>query len=804
MMRKAILFLLFSIVSFAQVPQGMSHRGTAYNTSGVILEDTSISIRVRILDVSTSGTIVYEETHNKTTNGTGQYNFNIGQGIPAGSFNFSTINWGTNNKFLEIGIDPTNGTNYTVVGSSQLMSVPYALYSEKSTGLNMATLNTVNELRTTDTHNIENLVYVKGYWYPGDGGGGFFSYKTFDPSVEPVPDDNDGTIFKPANIENGRWVRQYNGNINARFFGVTKEFENTGSPSFSNSDRIQKMIDYASANSLYSLEKGGLTLFFPNGQYIIDKTIILKDKVKLLGEPGTLFTRHDGVYDYMFELSSGIVTDLVMDNFRINLNALDENGVPKPSNTIGGIHIKATPDSNGNGGIWNSVFKNINIVNLNGTGIYLEGGNEASDYKLPNQFLIFENIRVVRHNDTKNSLIINGQQGQLTFLNCTFDGVRNKGVNVSIRKKTTEVDLGSSVISFINCTFQDSEYGVDLSEVENVTLDNCWFENLDIAVQVKNSKGINVLNSHFANAAGFGSISGSLIPVGTGRCIDVENSSVSIEKNYTTVSDPNNSAIQGEKFVVGNGNNNTINLSDNQFQDIRLSETFGVIQTTTISSNTLILADKKNVFINVPPGSLASSNQINRIDSSIGGGETIFVRANGGSIQINSMDLLGLTNKNIFLNGSSSIVLNNGEIAIFKKIDFITGNEKCTYQLVSISKNEDSGWNYITTFFNTVSNYDINSTLRCRNKNGVIYLEGSIKGGSLQTNGLTYQLFRLPEGYRPSRKCSFTIVRAGNTTGTTPTSTVVGRLDIDTNGYVFGVNYSNIWSNLSGISFVVD
>jgi hypothetical protein len=94
--------------------------------------------------------------------------------------------------------------------------------------------------------------------------------------------------------------------------------------------------------------------------------------------------------------------------------------------------------------------------------------------------------------------------------------------------------------------------------------------------------------------------------------------------------------------------------------------------------------------------------------------------------------------------------------------------------------------------------------VRYRNKDGVVYLEGSIKGGTAQTNGLTYQLFRLPEGFRPSRKCSYTIVRAGNTTGTTATSTVVGRVDIDANGYVFGANYSNIWSNLSGISFVVD
>ncbi len=679
-MKKIILFILFSVVSFAQVPQGMSHRGVAYNSNGTVLTGP-ISIRVRILQGSSIGTPDYVETYNMNTNSSGQYNINIGQGTPVTGV-FSNIDWSTGQKWLEIGIAPgTNQTNY-VIGSSQLMSVPYALYSEKSSGLNMVTLNTVNELRTTNTHDKETLVYVKGYWYAGDGGGGFFSYKTYAPT-DIVPNDNDGTVFKPVN-GNGRWIRQYNGFINARFFGVAKGFENTGSTSFSNSDQIQKMIDYASTNNIYSQEKGGLTLFFPNGTYLIDKKIILKNRVKLLGEPGTMFVNHSGTYDYMIELDKGIVDDLYMENFLLDLNN---------HANIGAIHLKPALNGGARGGISNSAFKNINILNLNGNGIYLEGGNVASNYVLPNQFMIFENVRVVRKNNTKNSLIINGQQGQLTFINCIFDGVKNNGVNVSIRKKTTEPDLNSAVISFINCTFQDSEYGVDLSEAESVTFDNCWFENLDIAVQVKNSKGINVLNSHFANAAGFGSVAGSLIAAGSGRCFDVENSSVSIERNYITVSDPNSSSIQGEKFVFGNGNNNMINLSDNQFQDIRLSGTFGVMQTTTIDNNIINTLGKKLVFINTP----VVSNQINRINSTIGAGETIFIRANtGGSIIFNTMNPVNADNgRNIYLNGRTSLTLLNGQAATFIKIDNrivdqgdptnLNKGENCTYQLVSIS-----------------------------------------------------------------------------------------------------------------------
>lgn len=103
------------------------------------------------------------------------------------------------------------------------------------------------------------------------------------------------------------------------------------------------------------------------------------------------------------------------------------------------------------------------------------------------------------------------------------------------------------------------------------------------------------------------------------------------------------------------------------------------MQTTLISSNKINIGSKKLVFVN-------SSGTVNRIDSTVNAGETLFIRANGGNITFLPMNPTNeTTGKNIFLNGRSSLVLTNGQAATFIKIDNVVGNEKASYQLVSIS-----------------------------------------------------------------------------------------------------------------------
>ena len=126
---KKIYFLvtiLISIVTFAQVPQGISYQAIALNSSGNPVVSSNVGIRLSVLDNSATGTVLYTETQTKTTNTQGLFNLVIGQGTPS-TGTFSTINWGTNSKFLKVEMDVAGGTNYALVGTTQLLSVPYAM-----------------------------------------------------------------------------------------------------------------------------------------------------------------------------------------------------------------------------------------------------------------------------------------------------------------------------------------------------------------------------------------------------------------------------------------------------------------------------------------------------------------------------------------------------------------------------------------------------------------------------------------------------------------------------------------------------
>lgn len=131
-MKKLLFFCLFltSVLCFGQVPQGVSYQAIALDGSGNPIVSLPVGIRLSILDSSASGTVLYTETHTPTTNAQGLYNLVIGQGTPI-TGTFSAIRWETNSKFLQVEMDATGGTNYTLVGSTQLLSVPYALYAGK-------------------------------------------------------------------------------------------------------------------------------------------------------------------------------------------------------------------------------------------------------------------------------------------------------------------------------------------------------------------------------------------------------------------------------------------------------------------------------------------------------------------------------------------------------------------------------------------------------------------------------------------------------------------------------------------------
>ena len=133
-MKRIIILLVFvSMVTClnAQSPQKMSYQAVIRNGSNQLITNSPIGMRFKILRSSASGTEVYIETQSLTSNANGLVTAEIGSGnIVFGDL--SSINWADGPYFLKIETDPSGGTNYTLIGTSQILSVPYALYATKA------------------------------------------------------------------------------------------------------------------------------------------------------------------------------------------------------------------------------------------------------------------------------------------------------------------------------------------------------------------------------------------------------------------------------------------------------------------------------------------------------------------------------------------------------------------------------------------------------------------------------------------------------------------------------------------------
>jgi hypothetical protein len=133
-MKKSLLFISIGIIIsfslFSQVPQAFKYQAVVRN-NGQIVANTSVGVLVKLLQGSSQGSLVYSEVQNPTSNKFGVINLSIGEGTNQ-TGNISGIDWSDGPYFLETDIDIAGGTNYQSMGSAQLLSVPYALYSNKT------------------------------------------------------------------------------------------------------------------------------------------------------------------------------------------------------------------------------------------------------------------------------------------------------------------------------------------------------------------------------------------------------------------------------------------------------------------------------------------------------------------------------------------------------------------------------------------------------------------------------------------------------------------------------------------------
>ncbi|MGY8953972.1 MAG: hypothetical protein ACKVJP_11465 [Flavobacteriales bacterium] len=125
--------ILFTLSGFAQAPEKISYQAIVKNSSGEFLTNQAIGMKISILaggNLANPGpTIAYAETHLKTTNANGLVSLEIGTGAVITGV-FATIDWANSSYFIKTETDPNGASNYTTVGVSQLLSVPYALHAK--------------------------------------------------------------------------------------------------------------------------------------------------------------------------------------------------------------------------------------------------------------------------------------------------------------------------------------------------------------------------------------------------------------------------------------------------------------------------------------------------------------------------------------------------------------------------------------------------------------------------------------------------------------------------------------------------
>jgi hypothetical protein len=123
--------MVLSVMLYAQTPQSFSYQTVIRDANWNVLANQSVAIQISIIEDAPNGLVVYKEKHSSTTSQIGLVNLAVGEGIIL-SGDFTTIDWGSHSYFIQVAVDVSGGSNYLVMGSTQLRSVPYALYAETS------------------------------------------------------------------------------------------------------------------------------------------------------------------------------------------------------------------------------------------------------------------------------------------------------------------------------------------------------------------------------------------------------------------------------------------------------------------------------------------------------------------------------------------------------------------------------------------------------------------------------------------------------------------------------------------------
>jgi hypothetical protein len=261
-----ICMLLCTLQAAAQAPLAFNYQAVARNAAGAPLTNQNISLRLTIRDNSAIGPIVYQETQNGiSTNQFGLFTTQIGGGS-AVSGTFAGIDWANGAKYLKVEFDPNNGTAYLDMGTTQLLSVPYALYAEQSGsgGAQPVSVADLTDVNLTGLSNNQVLVWNGTSWVPTTISGSGVA-QTLSINGNNLSISNGNSVTLPAESQslsiNGNNLSISGGNTVALPAGASY----TAGSGINISGNQISAVDNSTTNEIQTLSLAGSTLSLSNG-----------------------------------------------------------------------------------------------------------------------------------------------------------------------------------------------------------------------------------------------------------------------------------------------------------------------------------------------------------------------------------------------------------------------------------------------------------------------------------------------------------------------------------------------------------
>jgi len=151
----SILFMA-SICTIAQIPEKMSYQAVVRDVTGNLVSKSVVGMQLSILQGSATGTPVYVESQSPETNSNGLVSIEIGDGTPSKG-TFAEIDWSRGTYFIKTEVDPSGGTSYTISGTTQVLSVPFALYAKTAEHVDYTELDPVFESSASSSITKEQM-----------------------------------------------------------------------------------------------------------------------------------------------------------------------------------------------------------------------------------------------------------------------------------------------------------------------------------------------------------------------------------------------------------------------------------------------------------------------------------------------------------------------------------------------------------------------------------------------------------------------------------------------------------------------